>query len=140
MKKISFLFLLNVLSIGLVHASFEEKIVQYVDCHPADSMTNHRVIVSFESVSKGTLFLSSGIEDDGSQENSGVMTLFAEKNSIENTASFKAENSTSTFLFSLPADLLFKKTLNNFKASLDLKTKDGQHHIVSDLNCFTRLY
>ncbi len=113
--------------------------VQYIDCVPEASNNNDHVIVSLKDRETGTLFLSSGINDDGSHENSGILELKFSKET-NGTSVFHAENSVASFDFSLPTALVQARTFERFFAGLELTSTTGVQGVSEKLNCFTRLY
>lgn len=142
MKNLTQLFILSLVQLSALTSNAATQ-VQYIDCIslPVSVTNQDKVIVSLKTPTTGTLFLSSGIDHDGNHDNSGVLKL--EKNALGTTsmtASFKAENQSSTFEFLLPANLIFKRTNEYFNATLRLQRKDGMGTAEQDLNCFTRLY
>ena len=113
--------------------------VQYIDCVPEPSDNNDHVIVSLKDRETGTLFLSSGINDDGSHENSGVLELKLSKEE-KGMSFFHASNTVAQFDFSLPTDLVQAKTYERFFAALNMQSSESAYGMAGKLNCFARLY
>ena len=103
--------------------------VQYIDCVPQPSDNNDHVIVSLKDGENGTLFLSSGINDDGSTENSGVIPMHFAKIDGDQSV-FHATNTTGEFDFSLPTKLIGAKTYERFKREPQLYRSQLLHALV----------
>ena len=115
---------------------------QHFTCFPPDITSSDRVVISLKNSHTGTLFLSSGIDDYGNQENSGVLTLNKVENETsyaadENVTLWKSKNATSEFTVVISKDLIGATT---DRASLILVLKNPQQEITQNLNCYSRIY
>ena len=113
--------------------------VQYIDCIPMPVENNDHVIVLLKDTQTGTLFLSSGINDDGSTSDSGVLEMKFIRTE-KGVTFFHAQNTTANFVFSLPANLVQARSLDYFSANLYLSAMDESIQVPQTLSCFTRLY
>ena len=120
-------------------ASVPAYAVQYIDCVPEPSENNDHVIVSLKDRTQGTLFLSSGINDDGSTDNSGILALTFVKE-VNGTSTFHAQNRSSQFDFSFLSAMIQARTFERFSAALSLHSNSASEDTDQKLNCFTRLY
>ena len=109
---------------------------QHFTCFPPDITSSDRVVISLSDTVTGTLFLTSGIDDDGNQENSGVLPLKKEKDETYVTI-WKSNNASSEFTVIIPKDVIGASTDN---ASLLLVLKNNEREITQNLNCYSRIY
>jgi len=130
-----------ILVLSLISSSAFAVPVQFIDCSPKRQPTRDRVIVSIRPDQTGTLFLTSGIENDGSSENSGVLPSTRVVTATPAVARFEAANRVSYFAFELPAEWVFRRDYGLFDASITLGNLDRTGTpIVDALTCFTRIY
>lgn len=111
--------------------------VQHFTCYH-DMYSNDRAVISLKNNDEGTLFLTSGLDDWGNQENSGVMTM----NKIEETdaeLTMQAKNSVSTFTVKIPTNYL-NRNLDDIKLKLTLKNEESGLKVDQELSCYTRNY
>ncbi|MDH4468982.1 MAG: hypothetical protein QE271_13065 [Bacteriovoracaceae bacterium] len=109
---------------------------QHFTCFPDDVTSSDRVIISLKNSATGTLFLSSGIEDDGSHENSGVMEL-KNVNAENYVTMWRANNSLSEFTVFIDRNFIGVPS-DNASVTLVMKNKDKQ--ITQYLSCYSRIF
>lgn len=130
-----------ILVLTLISSSAFAAPVQFIDCSPKRPFTRDRVIVSVRPDQTGTIFLTSGIENDGSSENSGVLKAERVATLKPDVARFEAKNTVSLFAFELPVEWIFRRDYSFFDARLELGNLDRSGYpIVDELSCFTRIY
>jgi hypothetical protein len=117
--------------------SFNSFAIQHFTCFSEDVRSTDKVIISLEQNHlQGTLFLSSGIQDDGSHEHSAVMKLKLIQS--ENNINFYfAENDVAQFQIEIPI-LVLDKNLDDVEIKLHMKNDYAK--VLQKLNCYTRIY
>ncbi|MFZ4713981.1 MAG: hypothetical protein ACOYL6_09730 [Bacteriovoracaceae bacterium] len=130
MKSLNKVLTLSFLITGNVFA------VQHFTCFPPDIYSNDRTIISLKNGTEGTLFLTSGLDDYGNQNNSGVL-LMSKKEDKAEVQVWVASNNKSTFTVQIP-----KKSIgvsaDGIKVKLNLKS--NQNNVDQELDCYTRMY
>jgi len=128
MKKILVLFSL---------VSLNSFAIQHYSCFPKDAWSTDRVVISLEKDhQQGTLFLSSGIQDDGTHDHSPVMPMSFIQ--VENkTNIYFAENEVAEFKVYLPQSS-FDQNLDDVEIKLLMKNQFSE--VTQNLNCYTRMY
>lgn len=128
---------------------------QYIDCHFANPASLDHVVVSLESPLKGSFFYTTGLDDNGDDQNTGSLALRQVQNSDSTSkdAFFLAQfmtvqdgsKITINFNFSMPKDLILKPS-DFFHARLttdiiDLfKSTNSNLSTDDELTCFARMY
>ena len=132
---------MKLLMTALLFCASSSYAVQYIDCIPSDGLSADHVIVSLKSAQEGTLYLSSGLDENGESENSGVLALAQSKVDADQ-ANYSASNTKADFSFSIPADLVMRATPAHeyFTATLNLKMKSEKYGVDDELLCFARIY
>jgi hypothetical protein len=132
-----------------------EELIQYIDCHFANPASTDHVVVSLESSLSGSFYYTTGIDDQGNDQNTGRLALHQVESpaSSSTDALFLAQfmtvqdgsKITINFNFSMPKDLLFKSSdFFNARLTTDIIDKNQWTHtnLTTDdeLTCFARLY
>ena len=109
---------------------------QHFTCFPMETNSNDRAVISLKNQTEGTLFLTSGLDDWGNQNTSGVLLLSktSEKDSIQN---WVAHSTKATFTVSLPSKSVGQNG-DNIKIKLTLK--NSEQTVNQDLECYSRMY
>ncbi len=110
--------------------------VQHFTCFPPDINSNDRAVIALKTQTEGTLFLTSGLDDWGNQETSGVLLLnrVATTNEME---TWVANNSIATFTVKIPKKVIGTNA-DNIELQLNLKSNNS--NVDQDLTCYTRMY
>lgn len=138
--------------LALLSTSANAAQTQYIDCRfPNPDSTDH-VIVSLQDTQKGTLFYTTGFDDNGDSNNTGKLNMNRVEDSKDSkdyaqfSAIWKTIQDGSAVLvefhFSMPKNLLFKSS-NYFKAGFVSTITDptiAPLRANDELECFTRLY
>lgn len=112
--------------------------VQHITCFPYDMSTDDRAIMSLTTTETGTLYLTSGLDYWGNQENSGVLPMH--KIDQNNQSSFYlAKNSIAVFKVTLPNAIIGRAT-SSFDATLSLKRNDQSAQVEQDLTCYSSVF
>lgn len=146
MKTLITLSLLTLLSIN---NSFAGDTVQYIDCRfPNPESTDH-VVVSLKDTQNGTLFYTTGLDNNGDDENTGKLSLVRladKKEYAQFSATWKTIQDGGVVLvefhFSMPKNLIFKSS-NSFMAGFSTTITDAALAPLranDDLECFSRIY
>jgi hypothetical protein len=109
---------------------------QHFTCFPMETNSNDRAVISLKNQTEGTLFLTSGLDDWGNQNTSGVLLLSktSEKDTVQ---TWVAHSTKSTFTVSLPAKSVGQNG-DNIKIKLTLKS--SEQTVNQDLECYSRMY
>ena len=112
--------------------------VQFFQCWnlPLDIDSTDRTVISLTSATEGTLFLSSGIDDDGNQDSTGPLKLVKGSTSGNSTV-WTGKNTSSTFTVTIP-NAAIGKTSN--AVTLDLDLKNVGNHSALQVSCYSRMY
>lgn len=124
---------------------------QQINCFPAKDLDSpDRLVMSLQLPSdsksmptNGTLFLSSGIDDDGRHDNSGVMQLDLIPASDEDlkarTVRYISEQNVSNFIVTMnEADI--GKTLKSFSIQLTLERVADHYRVDQELVCYATVF
>lgn len=112
--------------------------VQHITCFPIDMNTNDRTIISLTTPEVGTLYLTSGLDDWGNQENSGVLTM-KKVDQNDQTYFYEAQNSVAVFKVALPFSVIGHAT-SSFDAKLNLRRFDQSAQVEQDLTCYSSIF
>lgn len=94
--------------------------------------------MSLSDSNTGTLYLTSGLDEWGNQENSGVLAMF--KVDQNNQSSFyEAKNDVATFKVTLPNSVIGHAT-SSYEAILNLKRNDQSVQVEQDLTCYSSVF
>jgi hypothetical protein len=109
---------------------------QHFTCFPLELNSNDRAVISIKNQTEGTLFLTSGLDDWGNQNTSGVLLLSksAEKDSYQ---IWLANSTKATFTVFLPSKSIGQNG-DNIKIKLNLKS--SEQNINQELECYSRMY
>jgi hypothetical protein len=121
----------------LISVSTSAFAVQHFTCYH-DIYSDDRAVISLKNNDEGTLFLTSGLDDWGNQDHSGVMTL-NKINETDKELTMQAKNSISTFTVKIPTTYL-NRNLDDIKLNLTLKNESSGLNVEQELNCYTRNY
>jgi hypothetical protein len=109
---------------------------QHFTCFPLETNSNDRAVISLKNQTEGTLFLTSGLDDWGNQNTSGVLLLskMTEKDSFQ---TWVAHSTKATFTVNLPSKSIGQNG-ENIKIKLTLKSVEQT--LNQDLECYSRMY
>jgi hypothetical protein len=109
---------------------------QHFTCFPLEVNSNDRAVISIKNQTEGTLFLTSGLDDWGNQNTSGVLLLnkSTEKDSYQ---IWLAHSTKATFSVFLPSKSIGQNG-DNIKIKLNLKS--SEQNINQELECYSRMY
>lgn len=113
--------------------------VQHITCFPYDMNTNDRAIMSLTADGEtGTLYLTSGLDDWGNQENSGVLAMHKTEQNAQ-FSYYEAKNSVAVFKVALPNAIIGRAT-SSFDAKLNLERFDQSAQVEQDLTCYSSVF
>ena len=149
MKKfISFVFGIVFIS----HAAVAASPIQHISCSFFNSSKSDRVVVSFNNKNTGTLFVTTGFDDFGNDQNTGVLTLTRTAPSqMQNFSTFSAIWKAQTpdgsgmsvnFKFFIAEENILKAS-NSFTAHLSAQVLDlgaSEAPVPEELICYSSLY
>jgi len=144
-------FALTLLALSIPDARAANE-TQYIDCKFPNPASNDHVVVSLNDSQSGSFFYTTGVSDDGDDQDTGRIGLIREDSKTDPTkALFVARwmtvqdgsKVTLEFHFSMPKELIFKAS-GSFKAGLTTNIIDGNKQALylksdDDLTCFSRL-
>lgn len=112
--------------------------VQHITCFPYDMNTNDRAIMSLTDHENGTLYLTSGLDDWGNQESSGVLAMYKVDQNTQSSF-YEAKNSVAVFKVTLPNAIIGRAT-SSFDAKLNLKRFDNSAQVEQYLTCYSSVF
>jgi hypothetical protein len=132
--------LLTLAAFGILFGS-NAHAVQHFTCWnlPLDAYSNDRVVISLSSATEGTLFLSSGLDDNGDQDSTGPLKM-ERVTARDGQSSWVAHNTTSTFTVVIP-DSVVGHNADDVVLELDLSNdSESSYHQALQIGCYTRMY
>lgn len=110
--------------------------VQHFTCFPPDVNSNDRAVIALKSATEGTLFLTSGLDDWGNQDTSGVL-LLNKTGEKDDKQIWVANNTKSTFTAEIPKKHI---GVNADSVKIKLNLKSSNANVDQELDCYTRMY
>jgi hypothetical protein len=117
-------------------ASTQVFATQHFTCFPPDLQSTDRVIISLKDHASGTLVLTSGLDDWGNQESSGVLELrYSHQEMLVQV--WVAKNANAQFTLAIPKNFI---GTNSDQVKIALNLKNESNNISQNLDCYSRIY